>query len=120
MLHQMKSDFKVVFLSEILVFACFSVPARIVNISKNVSVNEGENVNLYCLAVGRPEPTVTWKDQKCKPPLLVCSSLEPQISISQLTALFFFFTSAHHPISIQLMSMSLSPIPVSSFLNPAV
>lgn len=47
---------------------CFSVPARIVNISKDVSVNEGENVNLHCLAVGRPEPTVTWKVQKCKLP----------------------------------------------------
>ncbi|KAE8289118.1 IgLON family member 5 Precursor [Larimichthys crocea] len=46
------------------VYLIVQVPARIVNISKNVSVNEGENVNLYCLAVGRPEPTVTWKDQK--------------------------------------------------------
>uniref|UniRef100_A0A8C6LTR8 IgLON family member 5 n=1 Tax=Nothobranchius furzeri TaxID=105023 RepID=A0A8C6LTR8_NOTFU len=46
------------------VYVIVQVPARIVNISKNVSVNEGENVNLYCLAVGRPEPTVTWKDQK--------------------------------------------------------
>ncbi|KAG7283338.1 hypothetical protein CRUP_000864 [Coryphaenoides rupestris] len=40
------------------------VPARIVNISQDVLVNEGDNVNLFCLAVGRPEPTVTWKDQK--------------------------------------------------------
>uniref|UniRef100_A0A3B5Q8Q9 IgLON family member 5 n=1 Tax=Xiphophorus maculatus TaxID=8083 RepID=A0A3B5Q8Q9_XIPMA len=46
------------------VYLIVQVPARIVNISKSVSVNEGENVNLYCLAVGRPEPTVTWKDQK--------------------------------------------------------
>ncbi|KAG7216832.1 hypothetical protein INR49_001486 [Caranx melampygus] len=46
------------------VYLIVQVPARIVNISKNVSVNEGENVNLYCLAVGRPEPTVIWKDQK--------------------------------------------------------
>ncbi|XP_034095865.1 igLON family member 5 isoform X2 [Gymnodraco acuticeps] len=46
------------------VYLIVQVPARIVNISKNVSVNEGENVNLFCLAVGRPEPTVTWKDQK--------------------------------------------------------
>uniref|UniRef100_A0A3P9NJW8 IgLON family member 5 n=1 Tax=Poecilia reticulata TaxID=8081 RepID=A0A3P9NJW8_POERE len=53
------------------VYLIVQVPARIVNISKSVSVNEGENVNLYCLAVGRPEPTVTWKDQKCKLLILV-------------------------------------------------
>uniref|UniRef100_A0A3Q2P0K2 IgLON family member 5 n=1 Tax=Fundulus heteroclitus TaxID=8078 RepID=A0A3Q2P0K2_FUNHE len=40
------------------------IPARIVNISKSVSLNEGESVTLYCLAVGRPEPTVTWRNQK--------------------------------------------------------
>ncbi|XP_062841430.1 igLON family member 5 [Trichomycterus rosablanca] len=40
------------------------VPARIVNISQEKSVNEGEDVNLFCLAVGRPEPTITWKDFK--------------------------------------------------------
>ncbi|XP_048185328.1 igLON family member 5 [Perognathus longimembris pacificus] len=37
------------------------VPARIVNISSPVTVNEGGDVNLLCLAVGRPEPTVTWR-----------------------------------------------------------
>lgn len=70
-----------IFLLNFLIY--FSVPARIVNISKNVSVNEGENVNLYCLAVGRPEPTVTWKDQKCKLPLfclLVLKSRDTMIA----------------------------------------
>ncbi|XP_034144817.1 igLON family member 5 isoform X1 [Esox lucius] len=46
------------------VYLIIQVPARIVNISQDVSVNEGGNVNLFCLAVGRPEPTVTWKDNK--------------------------------------------------------
>ncbi|XP_061918334.1 igLON family member 5 [Entelurus aequoreus] len=46
------------------VYLIVQVPARIINISTDVSVNEGENVNLFCLAVGRPEPTITWKDQK--------------------------------------------------------
>ncbi|XP_030648099.1 opioid-binding protein/cell adhesion molecule [Chanos chanos] len=37
------------------------VPARIVNISTDVTVNEGSNVSLMCLAIGRPEPNVVWK-----------------------------------------------------------
>lgn len=74
------------------------MPARIVNISKNVSVNEGEDVNLYCLAVGRPEPTVTWKDQKCKLPLLVCLSSDPKISCSQLCLYLPVFTVIPNPV----------------------
>ncbi|KAL8219417.1 UNVERIFIED_CONTAM: IgLON member 5 [Gekko kuhli] len=41
-----------------------TVPARIVNISSAVTVNEGSNVNLLCLAQGKPEPTVTWRQLK--------------------------------------------------------
>uniref|UniRef100_G3Q9M1 Opioid binding protein/cell adhesion molecule-like n=1 Tax=Gasterosteus aculeatus aculeatus TaxID=481459 RepID=G3Q9M1_GASAC len=37
------------------------VPARITNISKDVTVNEGSNVNLMCLAAGRPEANIIWK-----------------------------------------------------------
>ncbi|XP_019940994.1 opioid-binding protein/cell adhesion molecule isoform X1 [Paralichthys olivaceus] len=37
------------------------VPARITNISKDVTVNEGSDVNLMCLAVGRPEANIIWK-----------------------------------------------------------
>ncbi|KAM7398634.1 hypothetical protein PAMA_006511 [Pampus argenteus] len=37
------------------------VPARITNISKDITVNEGSNVNLMCLAVGRPEAIIIWK-----------------------------------------------------------
>uniref|UniRef100_A0A8B9R4J2 IgLON family member 5 n=1 Tax=Astyanax mexicanus TaxID=7994 RepID=A0A8B9R4J2_ASTMX len=46
------------------VYLIVQVPAKIVNISQDKSVNEGDDVNLFCLAVGRPEPTITWKDFK--------------------------------------------------------
>ncbi|XP_013883879.1 opioid-binding protein/cell adhesion molecule [Austrofundulus limnaeus] len=39
------------------------VPARITNISKDITVNEGSSVNLFCLAVGRPEANIIWKHQ---------------------------------------------------------
>uniref|UniRef100_A0A671N9W2 Opioid-binding protein/cell adhesion molecule-like n=1 Tax=Sinocyclocheilus anshuiensis TaxID=1608454 RepID=A0A671N9W2_9TELE len=42
------------------------VPARIVNISTDVSVNEGSNVSLMCLAIGRPEPSILWKFRSSK------------------------------------------------------
>uniref|UniRef100_A0A8D2JIC7 IgLON family member 5 n=1 Tax=Varanus komodoensis TaxID=61221 RepID=A0A8D2JIC7_VARKO len=48
------------------VYLIVQVPARIVNISSSVTVNEGSNVNLLCLAVGKPEPTVIWRQMKGK------------------------------------------------------
>ncbi|XP_061104661.1 neurotrimin isoform X1 [Conger conger] len=37
------------------------VPPKIMNLSKDIAVNEGSNVTLMCIANGKPEPTVTWK-----------------------------------------------------------
>ncbi|XP_064207164.1 opioid-binding protein/cell adhesion molecule-like [Anguilla rostrata] len=37
------------------------VPAKIVNISSDITVNEGSSVTLMCLAIGRPEPTIMWR-----------------------------------------------------------
>ncbi|XP_061596214.1 opioid-binding protein/cell adhesion molecule isoform X1 [Cololabis saira] len=42
------------------------VPARITNISKDITVNEGSNVNLMCLAVGRPEANIIWKHHSAR------------------------------------------------------
>lgn len=44
-----------------MIFFLPLVPARITNISKDITVNEGSNVNLMCLAVGRPEANIIWK-----------------------------------------------------------
>ncbi|XP_029429230.1 neurotrimin-like isoform X2 [Rhinatrema bivittatum] len=37
------------------------VPPKIIEISSNIAVNEGSNISLKCIAVGRPEPTVNWR-----------------------------------------------------------
>ncbi|XP_063058280.1 opioid-binding protein/cell adhesion molecule [Engraulis encrasicolus] len=37
------------------------VPARITNISTDITVNEGSNISLMCLAAGRPDPSIIWK-----------------------------------------------------------
>ncbi|KFQ14444.1 Opioid-binding protein/cell adhesion molecule, partial [Leptosomus discolor] len=44
------------------------VPPQIVNISSDITVNEGSSVTLMCLAFGRPEPTVTWRHLSGKGP----------------------------------------------------
>ncbi|XP_022411987.1 neurotrimin isoform X4 [Delphinapterus leucas] len=38
-----------------------TVSPKIVEISSDISINEGNNVSLTCIATGRPEPTVTWR-----------------------------------------------------------
>ncbi|KAM6969950.1 opioid-binding protein/cell adhesion molecule [Aplochiton taeniatus] len=42
------------------------VPARITNISTDVNVNEGSNVTLMCLAIGRPEANIIWKHRSAR------------------------------------------------------
>ncbi|KAI4553150.1 hypothetical protein MJT46_016444 [Ovis ammon polii x Ovis aries] len=37
------------------------VSPKIVEISSDISINEGNNISLTCIATGRPEPTVTWR-----------------------------------------------------------
>uniref|UniRef100_A0A3B4AGB4 Ig-like domain-containing protein n=1 Tax=Periophthalmus magnuspinnatus TaxID=409849 RepID=A0A3B4AGB4_9GOBI len=37
------------------------VPPKIINLSKDLVVNEGSNVTLVCQANGKPEPSISWK-----------------------------------------------------------
>uniref|UniRef100_A0A5F8GW18 Neurotrimin n=1 Tax=Monodelphis domestica TaxID=13616 RepID=A0A5F8GW18_MONDO len=37
------------------------VSPKIIEISSDISINEGSNISLTCIATGRPEPTVTWR-----------------------------------------------------------
>ncbi|XP_075459214.1 protein CEPU-1-like [Ascaphus truei] len=37
------------------------VPPRIVEISSNIAVNEGNNVSLVCIATGKPDPVINWR-----------------------------------------------------------
>lgn len=37
------------------------VPANIYKVSEDITVNEGSNVTLSCLASGRPDPAITWR-----------------------------------------------------------
>ncbi|KAI1230791.1 hypothetical protein IHE44_0008672 [Lamprotornis superbus] len=34
---------------------------KIIDISSDISINEGGNVSLTCIATGRPDPTITWR-----------------------------------------------------------
>ncbi|KAJ3589914.1 hypothetical protein NHX12_010755, partial [Muraenolepis orangiensis] len=37
------------------------VPPKIINLSRDLVVNEGSNVTLLCQASGKPEPSISWK-----------------------------------------------------------
>ncbi|XP_044078673.1 neurotrimin isoform X3 [Siniperca chuatsi] len=37
------------------------VPPKIINLSRDIVVNEGSNVTLMCQASGKPEPSISWK-----------------------------------------------------------
>ncbi|XP_041439436.1 limbic system-associated membrane protein isoform X6 [Xenopus laevis] len=43
------------------VYLIVQVPPKISNISEDITVNEGSNVTLMCIAYGRPEPMITWR-----------------------------------------------------------
>ncbi|XP_063812847.1 limbic system-associated membrane protein isoform X2 [Pseudophryne corroboree] len=43
------------------VYLIVQVPPKISNISADITVNEGNNVTLMCIANGRPDPIITWR-----------------------------------------------------------
>lgn len=43
------------------IFVVSPVPASIYKVSEDITVNEGSNVTLSCLASGRPDPAITWR-----------------------------------------------------------
>ncbi|XP_068601287.1 limbic system-associated membrane protein [Brachionichthys hirsutus] len=43
------------------VYLIVQVPANIHKVSEDITVNEGSNLTLSCLASGRPEPAITWR-----------------------------------------------------------
>lgn len=43
------------------VYILVQVPPKIINLSKDLVVNEGSNVTLLCQANGKPEPAISWR-----------------------------------------------------------
>ncbi|XP_016335933.1 limbic system-associated membrane protein-like, partial [Sinocyclocheilus anshuiensis] len=43
------------------VYLIVQVPPVIYKVSDDITVNEGSNVTLTCLASGRPDPSITWR-----------------------------------------------------------
>ncbi|KAI3354569.1 hypothetical protein L3Q82_019073 [Scortum barcoo] len=43
------------------VYLIVQVPPNIYKVSEDITVNEGSNVTLSCLASGRPDPAITWR-----------------------------------------------------------
>lgn len=50
-----------IFLMTSFSFFFYSVPPKIINLSRDIVVNEGSNVTLMCQASGKPEPFISWK-----------------------------------------------------------
>uniref|UniRef100_A0A667ZNM1 Neurotrimin n=1 Tax=Myripristis murdjan TaxID=586833 RepID=A0A667ZNM1_9TELE len=63
------------------VYILVQVPPKIINLSKDIVVNEGANVTLMCQASGKPEPSISWKFLSPSGTLLYDEYLEiPSIS----------------------------------------
>lgn len=67
----------------------FPVPPKIYDISNDMTINEGTNVTLTCLATGKPEPAISWRhispSGECRPAALAAQRVsEPRSFPSSL------------------------------------
>ncbi|XP_037543546.1 neurotrimin [Nematolebias whitei] len=66
------------------VYILVQVPPKIINLSREIVVNEGSNVTLMCQASGKPEPSISWnflsnsEDLASEEELLKISSISRQ------------------------------------------
>ncbi|XP_051902241.1 neurotrimin isoform X1 [Hippocampus zosterae] len=44
-----------------VVYVLIQVPPKIINLERDIVVNEGSNVSVLCQAQGKPEPSISWK-----------------------------------------------------------
>ncbi|KAJ8273966.1 hypothetical protein COCON_G00085910 [Conger conger] len=64
------------------IYLSVKVPPRIYDVSPDVTVNEGGNVSLFCMASGRPEPTISWRHIT---PLAMKYQAGEELNISSIT-----------------------------------
>lgn len=64
------------------IFLSVKVPPKIYDVSSDVTVNEGVNVSLFCMASGRPEPSISWRHIS---PLAVKSHAGEVLNITGIT-----------------------------------
>ena len=74
------------------------VPASIYKVSEDITVNEGSNVTLSCLADGRPDPVINWR--------LLNPSGRPQPISSQVNHVVFIGGNVS---SLLVINVSVSP-----------
>lgn len=62
----------------------FPVPPKIYDISNDMTINEGTNVTLTCLATGKPEPAISWRhispSGECRPAALAVQRVSEPLS----------------------------------------
>lgn len=96
------------------------VPPKIINLSKDLVVNEGSNVSLMCQANGKPDPSISWK--LISPSGKSTAEPRPQF-ISDIHAVSYkmshFLLSNSPPYNVPRSSLSVYS-PILDFVWPVV